>query len=143
MTMLLPGQILGFPLICRRVVGRGNPNAPLEGMATPASITASVSATQQGFLPYPKKHSPGHSVTLRQPRRPPTRATTVLQPSPPSHCGPLMKTDEIERRQSKPRGAWTAAMREGTTSTATCGDRPDAAIGADHAPLARPSLTGS
>jgi hypothetical protein len=133
MTTLLPGQILGFPLICERVVGRGNPDAPQEGMATLASITASVSATRQGFLSSPKKHIPGHSVTLRQPRRPPTHATTVLQPSPPSHCGPLTKTDETESRQPKPRGAWTAATREGTTSTATCGDRPDAATGADQA----------
>jgi hypothetical protein len=139
MTTLLPGQILGFPLIYGRVVGRGNPDAPQEGTAMPTSVTTSVSATRQGFLPSPKKHIPGHSVTLRQPRRPPTRATTVLQPSPPSHCGPLTKTNETERRQPKPRGAWTAATQEGTTSTATCSDRPDAATGADQAPLARPS----
>jgi hypothetical protein len=139
MTTLLPGQILGFPLICGRVVGRGNPDAPQEGMAMPASVTASVSATRQGFLPSPKKHIPGHSVTLRQPRRPPTRATTVLQPSPPSHCDPLTKTDETERSHPKPRGAWSAATREGTTSTATCGDKPDTTTGADQAPLAQPS----
>jgi hypothetical protein len=139
MTTLLLGQILGFSLICGRVVGRGNPDAPQEGMATPASVTASVSATRQGFLPSPKKHIPGHSVTLRQPRRPPTRAATILQPSPSSHCGPLTKIDETERRQPKPRGAWIAATQEGTTSTATCGDRPDATTGADQAPLARPS----
>jgi hypothetical protein len=133
MTTMLPVQILGFPPISGRVVGRGNPDAPQEEMAMPASVTASVSATRQGFLPSPKKHGPGHSVTLRQPRRPPTRATTVLQPSPPSHRGPLMKTDETGRRQPKPRGAWTAATREGTTSTATCGDGPDAATRADQA----------
>jgi hypothetical protein len=56
---------------------------------------------------------------------------------------PLMKTDETERRQPKPRGAWTVATREGTTATATCGDKPDTTIGANQASLARQSPAGS
>jgi hypothetical protein len=79
----------------RKGSGKGKPQRPSRGKATPASVTALVSATRQGFLPFPKKHGPGHSVTLRQPRRPPTRATTVLQPS---QRGLLTKTDETERR---------------------------------------------
>jgi hypothetical protein len=82
----------------RKGSGKGKPRRPSRGKATPAGVTASVSATRQGFLPSPKKHGPEHSVTLHQPRRPPTRATTVLQSSPPSHRGLLTKTDETERR---------------------------------------------
>jgi hypothetical protein len=143
MTTLLPGQILGFPPICGRVVERENPDAPQEGMAAPTSVTASVSAIRQAFLPSPKNHNPGHSIALRQPRHPPTRVTTVLQSPPPSHRGPKTTTGETKRRHSGPRRIWTVATREDTTSTATCGDRPDAATGADQAPLARPSPEGS
>nr|XP_051211012.1 uncharacterized protein LOC127328457 [Lolium perenne] len=63
---------------------------------------------------------------LRQPRHPPTHATTVTQPPPPSHRDPLTKTDETGRKHPEPRGAWTAATREDATSTASCGDGPDA-----------------
>jgi hypothetical protein len=134
---------LGFPPVCGREVGRGNPDAPQEGMVAPASVTASVSAVDKEFSRPPKSHGPGHSVMLRQPRRPPTRATTVTQPPPPSHRDPLTKTDETDRKHPEPRRAWAAATREGATSTASCGDRPDAATGANQAPLARPSPPGS
>ncbi|KAK1632024.1 hypothetical protein QYE76_006339 [Lolium multiflorum] len=110
-------------------------------MVAPASVTASVSAIDKDFSRPPKTHGPGHSVMLRQPRRPPTRATTVTQPPPPSHRGPLTKTDKTDRNHPEPRGAWTAAMREDATSTASCeinlimGARPSKA----RAPAATPS----
>nr|XP_051229310.1 uncharacterized protein LOC127347127 [Lolium perenne] len=81
----------------RKGSGKGNPDAPQEGMVAPASVTASVSAIDKDFSRPPQSHGPGHSVMLRQPRRPPTRATTVTQPPVPSHRDPLTKTDETER----------------------------------------------
>nr|XP_051229737.1 serine/arginine-rich splicing factor SR45-like [Lolium perenne] len=67
-------------------------------MVAPASVTASVSAIDKDFSRPPKTHGPGHSVMLRQPRRPPTRATTVTPPPPPSHRDPPTKTDKTGRK---------------------------------------------
>jgi hypothetical protein len=66
---------------------RGTPYALQEGMAPPVGITASVPAFRQGFLLTPKKKKPHprRSIALHQTRRPPARASTILQSPPPSH----------------------------------------------------------
>nr|XP_051191050.1 uncharacterized protein LOC127304401 [Lolium perenne] len=80
----------------RKGSGKGNLDAPQEGMMAPASVAVSVSAIDKDFSRPPQSHGPGHSVMLRQPRRPPTRATTVTQPPALSHRDPLTKTDELK-----------------------------------------------
>jgi hypothetical protein len=112
---------------------RGTPDALQEGMAAPMGVTASVSAFRQGFLLTPKKPRPRHSIALHQTRRPPACATTIMQSPPPSHRDQSSETDGNGKGHPETRSGWTADTREGTTSSANGGYRPDAATGADQA----------
>jgi hypothetical protein len=104
MTTLLPEQILGFPPVCRRGVGRGNPGALQERMAAPAGVTASVLDIRNDFSQPPKNHDPVRSITLRQPHHPTARATTVLGSRPPSHRGEAtMIHKNVETTRAKQR----------------------------------------
>lgn len=70
MSTLLPGQILGFPLI-RGGPRRRVPDALQEGKVALASVAASVPDDRQGFLPTHKKLLPRTNRSL-SPSHPPT-----------------------------------------------------------------------
>ena len=116
------------------------PDALQEGTAAPTSVTASVPAR-------PTRISPAHQPTTTPDN--PSRATkqTAHQLAPPrssslhrrltmaNETGPT----ETRRRNREPGAATSAASREGTSSTAPGGIRPDAAQGQTGPPLAQPS----
>ena len=116
------------------------PDALQEGTAAPTGVTASVPAL-------PTRISPDHPPTTTPDD--PSRATkhTAHQLAPPrssslhrcltmaNETGPT----ETRRRNQEPGAATSAASREGTSSTAPGGIRPDAAQGQTGPPLAQPS----
>ena len=116
------------------------PDALQEGTAAPTSVTASVPAR-------PTRISPAHQPTTTPDD--PSRATkhTAHQLAPPrssslhrrltmaNETGPT----ETRRRNREPGAATSAASREGTSSTAPGGIRPDATQGQTGPPLAQPS----
>lgn len=131
MTTLLPGLVLGFPPVRGGARGRGIPDALQEGTAAPTGVTASVPAKPTGISPVRQTPTPPAD---------PSRSTKLAahQHAPPRSWNHHRRLTMVSvARPTGPRGnsrergsAESAATREGTTSIAIGGHRPDAARGA-------------
>ena len=138
-TTLLPGLVLGFPPVHRGARGRGTPGALQEGRRRPRASPRRCRPKPTRISPDPQKPAPDAPSCSPKAHRPPTRATTVLQPSTLSHRGHGNETSGIEKDTPGARNSKVAATREGTASTANGSSRPDTVTGANQAHLARPS----
>jgi hypothetical protein len=126
MTTLLPGQVLGFPLVRGGGWGRGTPEALQEGRATPAGVTTSVPDKPTGISPDPQK-----TTTPSDRRAPPNLPPTCLRHhdlgNHPRRLTAVTNTrPRVRGWDNGNRGSHNAAVREGTASTARHrGSRPD------------------
>jgi hypothetical protein len=140
MSTLLPGLVLGFPPIRGGARRKGVHPMPFKKeWRHPRASPQRCRPSDRDFSRPPKKPRPRRSIALHQARRPPARATTILQAPPPSHRDLSNETDGNKEGQPGTRNGRAADTREGTASSANGGYRPDAATRADQALLARPS----
>jgi hypothetical protein len=107
-TLLLLGQVLGFPPIRGRDWGGGTTDALYEGRATPAGVIASVSSipTGHGNEDRPGPHFPSRALTDPQSHH---RHTAASQPEHRRH--PDTATAPSPPHRQRARGRWLAQPR--------------------------------